>query len=72
MTTAEHKPGSVGLIIFAGQVMVGGCVSFTVMVKLQLGPASVEQVTVVTPTGKKDPDAGLQVTVPQLRVVGAG
>ena len=40
---------------------------------MQLGPAVVEQVTVVVPTGNKDPDAGVQVIVPQLPVdVGAG
>jgi hypothetical protein len=41
-------------------------------VKLQLGPAVVEQVTLVVPTGKKEPEAGEQVTVPQPGVaVGA-
>ena len=52
--------------MFAGQVMVGGCVSLTVTVNEQLGPAVVVQFTVVVPTGKKDPEAGLQLTVPQL------
>lgn len=46
---------------------------FTVTVKLQLGPALVEQVTVVVPTLNVLPEAGEQVTVPQLPVVvGAG
>ena len=45
----------------------------TVTVKLQLGPAVVEQETVVVPTAKLLPEAGVQVTVPQLPVVvGAG
>jgi hypothetical protein len=53
--------------------MVGGCVSLILTVKVQLGPAVVVQVTVVVPTGKNDPEAGEQVTVPQVPVVvGAG
>jgi len=45
----------------------------TVTVNEQLPPADAVQVTVVVPFGKKDPDAGLQVTVPQVPVVvGAG
>ena len=45
----------------------------TVTVKVQLGPAVVVQVTVVVPFGKNEPEAGLQVTVPQVPVVvGAG
>ena len=53
--------------------MLGGCVSLTVTVNEQLGPAVVLQVTVVVPFGKKDPDAGEQVTVPQVPLVdGAG
>jgi len=56
-----------------GQVIVGGCVSFTVTVKVQEGPAAAVQVTVVVPFGKKEPEAGEQVTVPQVPVVvGAG
>ena len=54
-------------------MITGGCVSFTVIVNVQLGPATVVQVTVVVPTGKNEPDGGLQVTVPQVPVVvGAG
>jgi len=57
----------------AGQVIAGGWVSCTVTVKVQVGPAVVEQVTVVVPTGKKEPEAGLHTTVPQEPVVvGAG
>jgi hypothetical protein len=58
-------------VTFAGQVIDGGCVSFTVTVNVQLGPAVVVQATVVVPTGKNDPDAGLQVTAPQSPLVGA-
>jgi hypothetical protein len=48
-------------------------VSFTVTVNEQLGPAVVEQDTVVVPFGKNDPEAGAQLTVPQVPVeVGAG
>ena len=57
----------------AGQVIVGGCVSFTVTVNEQAGPAVVEQFTVVVPFGKNEPEAGEQVIVPQEPLgVGAG
>ena len=60
-------------VTFAGHVIVGGCMSATVTVKLQLGPAAVVHVTVVVPTGKVAPEAGTQVTVPHVPVVvGAG
>ena len=60
-------------MIFAGQVIVGFCASTTVTVNEQLGPAEDVAVTVVVPTGKNDPDAGLVITVPQLPFVdGAG
>ena len=60
--------------------MVGGCVSFTVTVKVQLAvllDASLTlQLTVVVPTGKNEPDAGEHTGVPtpgQLSAtVGAG
>ena len=52
-------------VTLAGQLIDGGWVSFTVTVKLQLGPAVVEQLTVVVPFGKKESEAGAQVTVPQ-------
>ena len=59
--------------MFAGQVIVGACVSLTVTVKLQLGPAPVVQVTVVVPFGNVDPELGAHVTVPHVPVVvGAG
>ena len=55
---------------FAGHVIVGGWVSLTVTVNVQLvGPSVAEQVTVVVPTGKNEPDAGEHVTVPQLPLV---
>ena len=53
--------------------MLGACVSLTVTVNEQLGPAVVVQVTVVVPFWKNEPEAGEQVTVPQAPdVVGAG
>ena len=53
--------------------MAGFCVSLTVTVKEQLGPPATEQFTVVVPLGKVEPEAGVQVTVPQVPVVvGAG
>ncbi len=58
---------------FAGQVIVGGMLSVTVTVNEQLGPPATEQVTVVTPLANDEPEAGEQVTVPQVPVVvGAG
>ena len=76
LTTTQ---GSVMLVVTAvaltGQVIVGGCVSFTVTVNVQLGPAVLVQVTVVVPTGKNEPDAGLQVAVNepgQLSVIVGG
>jgi hypothetical protein len=55
--------------MLAGQVITGGVLSETVTLNEQLGPAVVVQVTVVMPTGKTDPEAGLHVTVPQPWVV---
>ena len=54
--------------MLAGQLRVGFWLSLTVTVKLHelvLPAASVtEQVTVVTPFAKAEPDEGLQATVP--------
>ena len=49
---------------FAGHEIAGGCVSLTLTVNEQLGPAVVVHVTVVVPLGKNEPEAGVQVTVP--------
>ena len=47
--------------------------SFTVTVKVQVGPAVVVQLTVVVPKGKNEPEAGEQVIVPQSPLaVGTG
>ena len=66
-TTAAHRFGSVDLTMFAGHVIEGPCVSFTVTVKLheEEFPATslTLQVTVVTPFAKEVPDAGLQTGV---------
>lgn len=55
-------------------VICGASVSLTLTVKLQLAmfplPSVAVQVTVVVPTGKNEPEAGLQTTVPQLLVAG--
>ena len=73
MTTAPHWFGALLTVMFAGQVIVGGCVSFTVTVNVHEEPAVVETLTVVVPIGKNEPDAGVAVTVPQVPVVvGAG
>ena len=53
--------------------MEGGSASTTPMLKVHWPPELSEHVTVVVPTGKNDPDAGAQVTGPQVPlVVGAG
>jgi hypothetical protein len=60
-----------------GQVIAGGCVSFTVTVKEHVAvlpaPSVAVQVTVVRPTGNVEPDTGEQTTVgdPQLSVADA-
>ncbi len=66
------QAGAATAMMFVGQVIVGGCVSLTVTVKVQVGPADDVQVTVVVPTGKKEPEAGEQVMVPHWAAVGAG
>src|SRR5439155_18044827 len=67
LTTALHIPGSVDWVMSAGQTIVGGCASLTVTVKLQvpvLPDVSVAvQLTVLVPTGKVAPEAGLQAIV---------
>jgi hypothetical protein len=71
-------PFGVTAVTFAGHMITGGCVSFTVMVNVQvavLPAASVAvPVTVVTPFGKVEPDGGeaTRVGTEQLSVaVGA-
>ena len=58
-------------VTFAGQVIVGGCVSLTVIVNEQLAvlpEASLTlHVTVVMPLGKVEPEGGLQTGVPTPR-----
>jgi hypothetical protein len=66
--------------MLAGQVIDSGCVSFTVIVNVQLALLLDESVTVhvtvVVPFGKNEPEAGEHVGVPtpgQLSLaVGAG
>ena len=55
-TTAEQVPTGALTVMSAGHEMVGSSSSVTVTVKLQLGPAELVQVTVVSPTPKKDPE----------------
>src|SRR5712691_7694308 len=61
-----HRPGLVESTRFVGQVIVGFCLSSTVTVNEQLPPFVVMQLTVVVPTGKKEPLVAVQVTGPQL------
>jgi hypothetical protein len=46
--------------------MVGLSASITVMLKLHDGPPLTEHVTIVVPLWKVEPDAGEQVTAPQV------
>ena len=66
-TTAEHWPAVLPVVMFAGHVTVGACVSWIVTVNEHVpvfADASVAvHVTVVTPTGKDDPDNGAHTTV---------
>ena len=55
--------------MFEGQVTLGGSVSLIVTENEHDGPAVVVQFTVVAPTEKNEPDAGVHVTVPQEPVV---
>ena len=68
VTTAVHTFGSVFLMIGNGHVTVGGCVSLTVTVKVQLAwlllASLTEQLTVVTPFWNVVPDAGVHTGVP--------
>ena len=52
---AEHEPGSLDLVMFAGQVIAGASVSFTVIVCVQdellPEPSVAVQVIVVVPFG---------------------
>jgi hypothetical protein len=65
--------------MFCGRDSKGGCVSLTVTVKLHVASglsgllSLAVQVTVVTPTGKVEPEDGAQVTTaPQLSVAMGG
>ena len=73
LTVAPHWPGLLPTDILAGQVIVGGCTSFTRTVNVHRPPPEAVAVTVVSPTGKNDPEAGVLVTGPHTPlVVGAG
>ena len=62
MTTAQLA--LVLVVVLAGQVIVGACLSLTVTVNEQLGPELVVQLTVVVPFAKNEPEEGVQVSVP--------
>jgi len=57
--------------MLVGHVMLGGCVSLTVTVNVQFAMSAV-QLTVVVPTGKKDPEAGVQTGVQLPVTFGVG
>jgi hypothetical protein len=63
--------------MFAGQVIVHGAAGLTVTVKLQLAsvlfdPSFPEQLTVVVPVEKLEPDGGVQVMVKLGQPLGVG
>ena len=66
-TTAEHCPGVLPVVMFAGHVTVGACVSLTVTVNEHVvfgnTPFDAVHVTVVVPIANVEPDAGTHVTV---------
>jgi len=79
VTAAEHWPAAFGTVTLAGQVIAGAVVSVTVIVNVHVvsgefgEPSTAVHDTVVTPTGKVDPDAGVQVAVaPGQLSTGAG
>jgi hypothetical protein len=67
VTVAEHIPLAEAGAGAGGQVIVGSCASFTVTSKQQVAWLPDESVAVqqtsVVPTGKNDPEAGVQTTV---------
>lgn len=65
LTVAPHWPGSDAKVRANGQDMPGASVSSTVTVNVQVKPDAALTVTVVAPTGKKEPEAGVLVMVPQ-------
>jgi len=75
-TTAEHCPGVLPVVMFAGHVTVGACVSLTVTVNEHIVFGSTEfdavHVTVVVPIANVEPDAGTHVTVGSGHPVAAG
>lgn len=69
LTGTQISPGfAVTAIILFGQLITGGSVSFTVMMKLQLAvlpeASATEQFTVVTPFGNIEPEGGAQFGAP--------
>jgi len=77
VTTAVQTLGSVDLVMFAGQVIDGACVSFTVTVNVHvavlLDVSVAVHVTVVTPFVNTVPLAGTQLAVaPGQLSVGVG
>jgi hypothetical protein len=64
LTGADDFPGAADVVTLGLHVNFGGVLSVTETEKEQLAPPPSEQVTMVTPTGKKPPDGGAQVIAP--------
>jgi hypothetical protein len=67
MTVCAQVPAAVFVVMFPGHAMLGGTVSLTVTVKLQVAvlplASAAVQVTGVAPLRKVEPLGGAQVTV---------
>ena len=61
---AEHWPGSTLTVLVGGQVIAGFSASLICTEKPQPNPLPFVQVTEVVPTGKNEPEDGVQVTAP--------
>ena len=72
LTVASVAPTAAVTVILGGHMIVGGLVSRTVTVKVQLAaPNSDVEAIECVPTGKNDPEGGLLETAPQLPVTAA-
>ena len=72
MTTADDCPGKGAVTIEFGQIIRGAVSSTTVTVNEQVTPPGMLQVTILAPTAKNDPDAGVQVAGPQPPATSGG
>jgi len=72
LTTADDCPGKGAVTIEFGQTIRGAVSSTTMTVNEQFGPPGIVQVTILAPTAKNDPEAGVQVAGPQPPATSGG